>query len=716
MKIDLHVHTKQCKKGDGEARNVSSALFKEKIQLAGISVLAITNHNHFDLEQYLEFKNAVKDFCDVWPGVELDVRQLDSNVGHVVVVVNPVYATAFSDSLSKRIGENDCDSFCMSVDELTSYFNEFSPVFIPHYLKPKSLGQQDMDLLKEKVYNVNRLLKEPSSITSIGVLNAYGQKCLLGSDVKDWNKYEEGTFSEFKYDFDGFDNFLKLLDKDTSYINDLLQKKFYSEVVVYGKHNTKEFPYKIKIYNDVNIIFGDKGSGKSEIIDSLEQHFANGPIRALKYCGGDKDSWFADLLKTDISKHSFAEMDLQNNLLNQFATIKNYSEVNPVSIDEYVKYFSNSSKNEKRKVITFIHQNKINDSSSDTIAEYNNQSKAILKFISSFLEFKIYKDNPKKYEKLLIELDTAYEDSRSLYKSKWVSYYSNHLFDFTLDKINQAVAECIGNPPVPSKTGFYDFASNRIKLMKALKLIEKCLSSNDKIIARDYIGDIGDKGSGYVVEYLRYISTRNIDAIDSKYQNGRKEKYKVFLRYLTSTISSLFDDRFTENVSELQKVVSDNSINNIDYFLSNQKTFTIDSNKYIPSKGEKIILAMQHELISKKEQYSVFLIDEPEAGLGNEYIEKNIVTLIKELAKSGKTIFIATHNANIAVRTLPANTILKTVSNDSYATYQGSMFTNRLVNISNSTDVREWNIESEKHLEGGKEAFEERGYYYADNN
>lgn len=52
MKIDLHVHTKKCKSGDSEKRNASVALFTEKVGLSGVSVLGITNHNHFDLEQY----------------------------------------------------------------------------------------------------------------------------------------------------------------------------------------------------------------------------------------------------------------------------------------------------------------------------------------------------------------------------------------------------------------------------------------------------------------------------------------------------------------------------------------------------------------------------------------------------------------------------------------------------------------------------------------
>ena len=45
MLIDLHCHTKNVKKGDGEKREPTIVLFKEKIELSQVKILAITNHN-----------------------------------------------------------------------------------------------------------------------------------------------------------------------------------------------------------------------------------------------------------------------------------------------------------------------------------------------------------------------------------------------------------------------------------------------------------------------------------------------------------------------------------------------------------------------------------------------------------------------------------------------------------------------------------------------
>ena len=86
MKIDLHCHTKQIKSGDGEKRNVTPEVFREKISNADIGIVAITNHNAFDYEQYIALRDAVSDICAVWPGVEIDIQGSNGKKFHLIVV------------------------------------------------------------------------------------------------------------------------------------------------------------------------------------------------------------------------------------------------------------------------------------------------------------------------------------------------------------------------------------------------------------------------------------------------------------------------------------------------------------------------------------------------------------------------------------------------------------------------------------------------------
>ena len=51
MRVDLHCHTKSTKKGDGDGRNVTKDLFVQKVSDADVKIVAITNHNAFDIKQ-----------------------------------------------------------------------------------------------------------------------------------------------------------------------------------------------------------------------------------------------------------------------------------------------------------------------------------------------------------------------------------------------------------------------------------------------------------------------------------------------------------------------------------------------------------------------------------------------------------------------------------------------------------------------------------------
>jgi hypothetical protein len=86
--------------------------------------------------------------------------------------------------------------------------------------------------------------------------------------------------------------------------------------------------------------------------------------------------------------------------------------------------------------------------------------------------------------------------------------------------------------------------------------------------------------------------------------------------------------------------------------------------------------------------------------------------LIKEKAKVGKKLFIATHDANIAVRTLPYNSIYRHHSHSGYKTYVGNPFSNCLIEIEEKKENIDWKDISMRTLEGGRDAFGERGKIY----
>ena len=135
-----------------------------------------------------------------------------------------------------------------------------------------------------------------------------------------------------------------------------------------------------------------------------------------------------------------------------------------------------------------------------------------------------------------------------------------------------------------------------------------------------------------------------------------------------------------------------------------------DGKRYSPSDGEKGILVIERTL---NQEADVYLLDEPELGMGNLYIDSVIRPKLMELALSRKTVVVATHNANIAVRTLPYLSIYRRhMQGDEYRTYLGNPFLNELTNIDDQNDRISWSETSITTLEGGFEAFYDRQRIY----
>ena len=126
MKIDLHCHTRKTKQGDGKGRNVTSEQFKEKIELADVKIVAITNHNMFDYDQYIELRDVVAGICQVWPGVEIDID--GENKYHLIVVSKPDEASIFSDCCKKLFSGTTPDTCLLELKNVYSVFENIDAI------------------------------------------------------------------------------------------------------------------------------------------------------------------------------------------------------------------------------------------------------------------------------------------------------------------------------------------------------------------------------------------------------------------------------------------------------------------------------------------------------------------------------------------------------------------------------------------------------------
>ena len=110
MKIDIHTHTRKCKSGDAATREIAPEDFCSAILSTEVRVVAITNHNVFDLSQFNDIRTRIGTAAQVWAGVEFDVHDHKTK-GHLLVIVSPDWAAEFSSAVLELTHGHTPDSF-----------------------------------------------------------------------------------------------------------------------------------------------------------------------------------------------------------------------------------------------------------------------------------------------------------------------------------------------------------------------------------------------------------------------------------------------------------------------------------------------------------------------------------------------------------------------------------------------------------------------------
>lgn len=698
MRIDLHCHTKKVKSGDAYTRNVTKEIFAEKVEKTNVKIIAITNHNQFDYAQYLELKETVSSFCDIWPGIELDIEGKKSadgkfNRGHLIVIANPKNQLLFNRKVNELIRETNPDDFLVDVKTVFETLDECDTLYIPHFHKEPKLSEEDTEELNTLLTDKTRLFKETSDYRSLGVFSNFDYSVIIGSDVQDWDYYEKSKFADIRLPIQTFEQFCLLAKKDKQIINTLLNQKNKSNIEVSPYKNVK---ISIPVYEDVNVIFGQKGTGKSEIIKSLKNHYEDRGTAYKCYVGTSKDDDFNKLLRTDEVKCDPSKLGLDD-MRQQFLDIYEWQDKSATSLAKYIDWWKTKDNNANKSKMKITDCVKIEEEKKDgkLSSDYKNM-KDFLDSSFSKINFSRYlsKKEIDELESLLQCLQDGIENEKA---ETWKNENTIKLANWSIDKIKGIADKCSDTVSRPSTTGFYEYTMNRFALLEAIVLIKEAYKK-EEIKDHELLGALEEKGDVYVQTKYRMLCK---DSRTDEFRFGIKK-----LRECKQTIEEIGEKITSESIGEKIadfRLSFDDGIKEISEFIGiSRDTILGDGNCYKPSNGERGILLMQDLLDSDSD---VYLLDEPELGMGNSFITTAILPKIIGLAKQRKAVIIATHNANLAVATLPYMSILRTHKNGIYNTYIGNAFCDELRNIDDETDFKNWTLESMHTLEGGKDAF-----------
>lgn len=710
MKIDIHVHTKKVKSGDAETRNVDSKTFVSILKNTDVRILAITNHNHFDIAQYDEFVAGIGDGWQIWPGIELDIVETGKRC-HLIVIVNPKNAKEFSKKVDDLLAGVCADAFSTTIQKTVESFDALDCIYVAHYHSKKpDISDEQLEALNNLVGNSKRILKEASNSISAGIYVSHGHNSIYGSDVHNWAEYQAIAkgLPDLRLPVESFEQFCLLLEKDESTIETLLNKKI-KETIQLVPFTMAEI-VKLDIYNDINILFGSKGTGKTEILEALSKYFNSIGHKTSVYLSNNNHLNDEFDLKGENLELNLEELDVDD-CEDEIKFIKEITEEEVTSIQKYLLHYASSAKNKIAQKIKIKDYPKVDE------AQPQRKLEDIAKVLFEFSKFRKYIDGKKVDEyldkKLSKELSDVLDRSVAQLKDsteeKFLDSRSINLLNSIVEVFKKQISKKTGQPAKPSKTGFAAYGSNRLKIELAVKQI--LINSEKKINPIDeYAGSLGVKGELFVRTNLCIQNGTITEAKYSPCKTGvSKKPQKEFIKALIAVSKYIYANELFEKIAELNQVDRVDTINGVSDLFLFYKHFLLGGEPYSPSNGESSMVLLHKELLQDKE---IYLIDEPEKSLGNDYINDVIVPLLKEKALLGKIVVVATHDGNIAVRTLPYNSIYRLHDQKQYFTLTGNPFSNKLKCIHATRPDMDWKEISMRTLEGGREAFGERGKIY----
>lgn len=715
-KIDLHIHTQSCKQGDGKKREISPEDFVKKMRENSVEICAITNHNKFDIGEFKKIRE-LDDELTIFPGMEIDVTLYNGKHKHIIVVASPEKIQQFDEVFDEE--SRNYDNYIISYEEFIAKVRSFSKteiIIIPHfYSKDKQRGVkiEEANKLREDLEGYIVVL-EPKDIQAMGIINSHNDLALFGSDVKDWNSYSEYILPEIKYKIDSFAKFYKLAENPALFIKNILEGTTYYEINRSDNTNYPDLRKPIKIFEDINIIFGEKGAGKTIFVKNyVYPTLKNLGKNVFFHEGKDYNTEYEEIINELNNKIAIDE-EKKNRIKDTIQILFDYSELNNYNGLEQIIKFRKSALSNKNAERICKRDSKISASiSTEDIKMVLSETDRNFKKINAVEELnEIVNRDFMSREKLDNELKSLKQDILEEAESYIKNAFSNKGAIHSIDSIKESIKKQTGSDSAPTHIKFSELVEKRLSRIKYNKVLRDLFEEiEDTKISS--LGKLPQKGEVQIESVIKVLPETEVFSTESLFdKNGLPARRKLMKKFNHFDISTCFS-AINQYFDASEKAIDvDDFVNKV--IKHSYQVFLIDENgnrkNYIPSEGEKAILSIS--AILENNQYDFYIFDEIERGLGNRYISSYLIPKIKELRDRGKTIIISTHNANIAINTLPSQTIYSAydVIHEEQDFYVGNMYSNVLEN--SKPEIMKWEKIALLHLEGSEEMFTNRRDIY----
>lgn len=672
-KVDLHIHTQSTIKDYPFTFDIN--VLEDYVQSQKIDVIAITNHNVFDRNQY-ELICAQLPNTIVLPGIEIDI-----DGGHALFIAD-------SDKHSLDAFEGICNQIAplvknqddtISFEQVQDVFHSFDNyLVIPHYDKEPKLPSETISK-----FGANIFAGEVSSVKK------------FVSALKNQNSLVPVLFSDFRVEALQYD---ALYPNRQTYIdiNDVAVKSLKlclrdkNKVGLAPTDGHKLFQWSTSglcLSTGLNIILGKRSSGKTHTLNRIDKHF------------GDKALYIRQFSLLNTKDPNSIEQFEQEDKITQSKIASDYLKPFKDVVDDICQVPTKDADmcmldQYMRSLVKYAKEQHLNDVYSKT-QMFNTPTYELfetneLKSLIDSVELLIKNE---KYKKI-IEAFLDKKMLKGLFRKLVDKYRSLKLSNKLIEDVNATLNTIKTNLQMQSTAtripdiDLYGILIHDCKRKKFNKVV------GELKIARQ----INSRDVGHF-----HISTTT-----RPYYNATDMKQGLQVSLVEAFKS--YDVPFTF----IQKL-KDTTIESTSYY----KYFVKVEYKILNSLGTVVSGGERTEFnfLSKVKDammYDILIIDEPESSFDNIFLKNEVNTLIKEMSRK-MPVIVSTHNSTIGGSIKPDYIIYteKSIGQSGevvYKVYEG-MPDSKLLKTSSGDSIENYKI-TMNSLEAGEAAYNNRKQGY----
>lgn len=667
-KVDLHIHT-VATPSDVDF-NFSMQTLLNYIEEMSLDAIAITNHNYFDYEQYVEICSNLSNIA-VFPGIEISIGE---NCGHLLLIADSAKALKFKDSCKLVTEAITNGARSIAVEDLEEFFGNLGQyLLIPHYYKEPAVDKNILNILKANITCVE--VSSPKKFVQCRKEGEYRPVCF--SDFRCKEGVEHFPIKQ---------SYLNIGEISIASIK--LCLKDCDKVMLSDDDNKTLFTAapNIVISTGLNIVLGERSSGKTYTLELIKRYNEN--VKYVKQFSllettNEKGKEFEEKItakqKGDIRKYFSEFADVVGD-------IKNIDlEKDNNELDEYIYSLIKNAKEVELKDV-FSNCSLFSEIGYD-ISSLNNL-KQIIASVETILDSQDYKE--------IIDENVGIENLKRLHRKLIEQFEVEKALNDKKEWINDLVSNI--KTQLQSRT-----ASTRIKDIDLYKIqmdrkkveIFECIANNIKNTKEIFNQSIG-------TFTVKAVSSSYIKAQELKNHSGSK------LSFLEAYSS--YDEPY-EFLNKLKSIVGLDESTYHEYFAKIQYGIYNEYGLEV-SGGERAELNLLQE-IERAYQYDMLIIDEPESSFDNLFLKNQVNKMLKDISKK-LPVVIVTHNNTVGASINPDYIIYteRCIENREIKFYRYFGFPTDKTLVDSSGHSRE-NVDILLDcLEAGEDAYNERGENY----